>query len=309
MRATPHALPNPTLCPPQPDPLPSPPRPHARPTPCSLTRRSFWLHTQGQDDKIRVVLNKADAVNPQQLMRVYGAMMWSLGKVIKTPEVVRVYVGSFWDEPYKNKDNEKLFQAEQADLVRDLRNLPANSTVRKVNEIVKRARLLRVHAHIIGYLKQQMPSMFGKSSKQDELINGMRDVFQAVQRQYNLPMVRRARGDGGRGWVGRAGMGWVGRHPRRQAQVISCFLLSHSTSSPSPSPCPRRGGAAHSTRACPPNVLASLAPLAPSLPPTHPAFLAVCFRAIRATSRTCSGSRRTARASTLASTLSSSTPR
>jgi hypothetical protein len=138
-----------------------------------------------------VVLNKADAVNPQQLMRVYGAMMWSLGKVIRTPEVVRVYVGSFWDEPYKNRDNERLFQAEQADLVRDLRNLPANSTVRKVNEIVKRARLLRVHAHIIGYLKAQMPSMFGKNSKQDELINNMRDVFQAVQRQYNLPMVRR----------------------------------------------------------------------------------------------------------------------
>ena len=143
---------------------------------------------QGQDDKIRVVLNKADAVSPQQLMRVYGAMMWSLGKVIRTPEVVRVYVGSFWDEPYKNKDNEKLFQAEQGDLIRDLRNLPANSTVRKVNEIVKRARLLRVHAHIIGYLKNQMPSLFGKQGKQDELINNMREVFQAVQRQYNLPM-------------------------------------------------------------------------------------------------------------------------
>jgi len=156
---------------------------------------------QGQDDKIRVVLNKADQVNSQQLMRVYGAMMWSLGKVIRTPEVVRVYVGSFWDEPYKNKDNEKLFQAEQADLIRDLRNLPANSTIRKVNEIVKRSRLLRVHAHIISYLRTQMPSMFGKSSKQEELINNMREVFQTVQRQYNLPMVR---GGGGRALLDRA---------------------------------------------------------------------------------------------------------
>lgn len=140
-----------------------------------------------------MVLNKADQVNSQQLMRVYGAMMWSLGKVIRTPEVVRVYVGSFWDEPYKNKDNEKLFQAEQADLIRDLRNLPANSTIRKVNEIVKRSRLLRVHAHIISYLRTQMPSMFGKSSKQEELINNMREVFQTVQRHHNLPMVRGGR--------------------------------------------------------------------------------------------------------------------
>ncbi len=41
---------------------------------------------KGQDDKIRVVLNKADKVTSQQLMRVYGAMMWSLGKVVQVRE-------------------------------------------------------------------------------------------------------------------------------------------------------------------------------------------------------------------------------
>lgn len=75
---------------------------------------------KGQDDKIRVVLNKADKITSQQLMRVYGAMMWSLGKVVNTPEVMRVYIGSFWDGECLNPDLAPMFRAEATDLLRDL---------------------------------------------------------------------------------------------------------------------------------------------------------------------------------------------
>ena len=74
----------------------------------------------------------------------YGALMWSMGKVVNTPEVVRVYVGSFWDQIKKDSENYPLLIAEQTDLLADLRDMPRNAAIRKVNEIVKRARLAKV---------------------------------------------------------------------------------------------------------------------------------------------------------------------
>lgn len=101
---------------------------------------------RGQEEKVRVVLNKSDMVNQQQLMRVYGAMMWSLGKVVQTPEVMRVFLGSFWSERPPNcfEDCRELIEAESRDLLKDLKNLKRQAIMRKVNEIIKRARLARV---------------------------------------------------------------------------------------------------------------------------------------------------------------------
>lgn len=123
---------------------------------------------KGNEDKIRCILNKADQVDRQRLMRVYGALLWSIGKVMSTPEVLRVYVGSFWHEPLMYPDNRELFEMEEADLMKDLRNLPRNSAVRKINELVKRVRLCKVHAYLIGYLREQMPMFMGKEKKQKQ---------------------------------------------------------------------------------------------------------------------------------------------
>ena len=142
---------------------------------------------RGQEDKIRIVLNKADLVDHQELMRVYGALMWSLGKVFNTPEVARVYIGSFWDEELRHEVNRKLFEAEERDLFQDLHALTRNSTLRKLNDLIKRARLVKVHSLIIGDIKSKMPILLGKEKKKAELINNLEDTYRRIQKDFLVP--------------------------------------------------------------------------------------------------------------------------
>ncbi|XP_034679416.1 EH domain-containing protein 1 [Vitis riparia] len=145
----------------------------------------------GHDDKIRVVLNKADQVDTQQLMRVYGALMWSLGKVLNTPEVMRVYIGSFNDKPVKEAAvgpiGKELFEKEQENLLSDLKDIPKKACDRRINEFVKRARAAKIHAYIISHLKKEMPTMMGKAKTQQRLIDNLEDEFAKVQREFHLP--------------------------------------------------------------------------------------------------------------------------
>ncbi|KAL2944825.1 EH domain-containing protein 1 [Bienertia sinuspersici] len=128
---------------------------------------------RGHDDKIRVVLNKADQVDTQQLMRIYGALMWSLGKPL--------------NEAVAGPLARDLFLKEQNDLLADLKDIPKNACNRRVNEFVKRARAAKIHALIISHLKKEMPVLIGKAKAQESLIDNLEIEFRKVQREYHLP--------------------------------------------------------------------------------------------------------------------------
>ena len=143
-------------------------------------------------------------------MRVYGALMWSLGKVISTPEVVRVYIGSFWDQPFLHSENRALFEAESADLFEDLQSLPRNAALRKLNDLIKRARLakvnviinlirasdpiinsgitnrFKVHAFIVAHLHDNMPSMFGKEKAKAKLIANLQQTYTELSKAHGI---------------------------------------------------------------------------------------------------------------------------
>ena len=56
----------------------------------------------------------------------------------------------------------------------------------QLNDLIKRARLAKVHAYIISGLKKEMPSMFGKDAKKKELIKNLDNLYGQIQREHQI---------------------------------------------------------------------------------------------------------------------------
>ncbi|XP_066065336.1 EH domain-containing protein 2-like isoform X2 [Chamaea fasciata] len=93
---------------------------------------------RGHEDKIRVVLNKADSL-------------------------------------------------EEQDLFREIRELPRNAARRKLNDMVKRARMVRVHALIVSRLRQELPGLLGGRGRRKRLIQQLPGLLARIQSEHQIP--------------------------------------------------------------------------------------------------------------------------
>jgi hypothetical protein len=140
------------------------------------------------EDKVRCVLNKCDSLSsPESLMRVYGALLWSMGKIFRGAEVTRIYVGSYDDQPVVHEEEfGALFKKDHEHLLNQLKELPSMCCMRKVNEMVKRIRLCVVHACVLGVLRSKMPMFMGAEKTRAGLIKNLDKVFEEVKNLYHL---------------------------------------------------------------------------------------------------------------------------
>lgn len=107
---------------------------------------------------MKIILNKADAVSSSELIRVRGALMFNLGKVLNSPEVPKVFIGSFHKGELKNPElvrffnpkkyvmtvlQKDAFEEDYTKLMADFTDLPKTVKVRKINDIAKRAKVRR----------------------------------------------------------------------------------------------------------------------------------------------------------------------
>ncbi|XP_044160825.1 sarcalumenin isoform X2 [Bufo gargarizans] len=114
-----------------------------------LELEMLFRQLKGRESQIRIILNKADSLATQELMRVYGALFWSLAPLINVTEPPRVYVSSFWPEDYQPETHRELFLKEEISLLEDLTQVIENRLENKIAFIRQHAIRVRIHALLV----------------------------------------------------------------------------------------------------------------------------------------------------------------
>ncbi|KAG7486673.1 sarcalumenin-like [Solea senegalensis] len=109
----------------------------------------LFTQMKGRESQIRLILNKADSLTTQDLMRVYGALFWSMAPLINVTEPPRVYVSSFWPQDYAADTSRELFMKEESSLLEDLNQVIENQMENKIAFIRQHGIRVRIHALLV----------------------------------------------------------------------------------------------------------------------------------------------------------------
>ena len=58
---------------------------------------------KGRESQVRIILNKADEITAEELLKIQGNLVWNVSPLMASMEPPTLYAGSFWSRPYKVK--------------------------------------------------------------------------------------------------------------------------------------------------------------------------------------------------------------
>ncbi|KAJ8975813.1 hypothetical protein NQ317_013744 [Molorchus minor] len=147
---------------------------------------------KGREPQTRIVLNKADQVKPEELMRVQGALIWNISPLMSSPQPPTMYTTSLWSRPYEPWAPVKLLQAQERAFLRDLRGSVDKRIENKIASARRFAVRVRNHAKMVDcYLTTYYnhKSVFGNRKQvADEIIENPQDyhIYEGLSTLTNI---------------------------------------------------------------------------------------------------------------------------
>ncbi|KAJ8923831.1 hypothetical protein NQ315_010413, partial [Exocentrus adspersus] len=147
---------------------------------------------KGREHQTRIILNKADQVKPEELMRVQGALIWNISPLMSSPQPPIMYTTSLWSRPYEPWAPVKLLQAQERAFLRDLRGAIDKRIENKIASARRFAVRVRNHAKMVDcYLTTYYnhKSVFGnKKQVANEIIDHPQDyhIYEGLSTLTNI---------------------------------------------------------------------------------------------------------------------------
>jgi hypothetical protein len=146
-----------------------------------------------------MVLNKADEISAEELMKIQGNLVWNVSPLMATAEPPIMYAGSFWSRPYKAGAPKRLLAAQEKALLEDVRQAIDKRVEHRVGTARRFAVRVRNHAKMVDcYLAtyNARKSAFGRDDELAEDIAARPDRYhiydalaalEANVSRYDLP--------------------------------------------------------------------------------------------------------------------------
>ncbi|XP_018578929.1 sarcalumenin isoform X2 [Anoplophora glabripennis] len=147
---------------------------------------------KGREHQTRIILNKADQVKPEELMRVQGALIWNISPLMSSPQPPVMYTTSLWSRPYEPWAPVRLLQAQERAFLRDLRGAIDKRIENKIASARRFAVRVRNHAKMVDcYLTTYYnhKSVFGnKKQVANEIIEHPQDyhIYEGLSTLTNI---------------------------------------------------------------------------------------------------------------------------
>ncbi|XP_052120531.1 sarcalumenin [Frankliniella occidentalis] len=147
---------------------------------------------KGREYQTRIILNKADQVKPEELMRVQGTLIWNISPLMSSAEPPIMYSTSLWSMPYENGAPIRLLQAQEHAFLRDLREAINKRVDNKIASARRFAVRVRNHAKMVDcYLTTYYnhKSFFGNKKKTaDDIIEHPQDyhIYEGLSTLTNI---------------------------------------------------------------------------------------------------------------------------
>jgi len=131
---------------------------------------------KGRESQVRILLNKADEITAEELLKIQGNLVWNVSPLMASVEPPTMYASSMWSKPYRAGAPKRLLKSQEMSLLKDIKDAIDRRVENRIATARRFAVRVRNHAKMVDcYLTtyKNNKGIFGDKKKvaQDILDN------------------------------------------------------------------------------------------------------------------------------------------